>query len=210
MSAVAVERATVFVVDDSDDVCEGLKALIESVGLRCETFRSPTEYLQRSPIKGPTCLILDVRLQKMSGLDFQAELAREPKSDPVIIMSGHGDIPMSVRAMKAGAVTFLTKPLREQDLLDAVFTALEQHRAKVEHEEKYDELRGRIEKLSMREREVLPLVTAGLLNKQIASQLGRSEVTVKVHRHKMMAKLQAKTLPDLVRMAEVLGIGRRD
>ena len=210
MSAVALETPTVFVVDDNADACEGTKTLLESVGLRCQAFRSPTEYLQRSPINGPSCLILDVRLQKESGLDLQDELAREPKGAPVIIVTAYGDIPMSVRAMKAGAVAFLTKPVQEQELLDAVFAALEQHRAKLEHEEKCDELRERVEHLSPREREVLPLVTAGLLNKQIASEMGRSEVTVKVHRHKMMAKLQAKTVPDLVRMAEALGIRRTD
>jgi FixJ family two-component response regulator len=210
MSAVAVETPTVFVVDDNADICAGIKALLESVGLRCQTFGSPAEYLQRSPIQGPSCLILDVRLQKWNGLDFQDELAREPKSAPVVIITGYGDIPMSVRAMKAGAVGFLTKPVHEQELLDAVFAALDQHRAKLENEGKCTELRGRVESLSAREREVLPLVTAGLLNKQIASEMGRSEVTVKVHRHKMMAKLQAKTVPDLVRMADALGIRRKD
>lgn len=203
-----VEKATVCIVDDDFDVREGLKALLESVGLHCQVYSSPKEFLQRIPTNDPTCIILDVRLPGMNGLDLQAELARDPNSPPIIIISGYGDIPMSVRAMKAGAVGFLTKPVHEQDLLDAVFAALEQHRARLEKERSSDELRSRFRILSDREREVLPLVTAGLLNKQIAAEMGLSEVTVKVHRHKLMVKLGAKTLPELVRMADGLGVWR--
>jgi FixJ family two-component response regulator len=149
---------------------------------------------------------LDVRLPNASGLDLQAELARASRNIPIIIITGYGDIPMSVRAMKAGAVAFLTKPLREQDVLDAIFAALERDRLRLAQEQKTNELQLRFETLSSREREILPLITAGLLNKQIANEVGLSEVTVKVHRSHLMAKLQAKSLPDLVRMADALGV----
>lgn len=208
MSTLAGDEPVVFVVDDSADVREGLKELLESVGLRCKAFDSPKEFLGRDPDVGPNCLILDVRLPGISGLDVQAEMARGPRNIPTIIITGHGDIPMSVRAMKAGAVTFLTKPVREQDLLDAVYGAIEVDRARLNTQSKSRELLARYESLSAREREILPLITAGLLNKQIAAEVGLSEVTVKVHRHKLMAKLNAKRLPDLVRMADELGIRR--
>lgn len=209
MSTSAIEeKPTVVIVDDDFDVREGLKALVESVDLHCQVYSSPKEFLQRTPTVDPTCIILDVRLPGMNGLALQAELARDPKSPPIIIMSGYGDIAMSVQAMKAGAVEFLTKPVRQQDLLDAVFAALQHHRARLQQERSSDELRSRFQSLSDREREVLPLVTAGLLNKQVAAEMGLSEVTVKVHRHKLMAKLQAKSLPELVRMADALGIWR--
>jgi FixJ family two-component response regulator len=208
MSTLAGDEPIVFVVDDSPDVREGLKELLESVGLRCKAFDSPKEFFNRTPEVGPNCLILDVRLPEISGLDVQAELARGPRNIPTIIITGHGDIPMSVRAMKAGAVTFLTKPVREQDLLDAVYGAIETDRVHLNTELKNRELLARYESLTAREREILPLITAGLLNKQIAAEVGLSEVTVKVHRHKLMAKLNAKRLPDLVRMADELGIKR--
>jgi FixJ family two-component response regulator len=208
MSSLAYDEPVVFVVDDSVDVREGLKALLESVGLRCKVFSSPKEFLARAPEFGPSCLVLDVRLPGISGLDVQAELARGSRNIPTIIITGHGDIPMTVRAMQAGAMTFLTKPVREQDLLDAVYNAIEIDRTRLNAELKNRELRGRYESLSTREREILPLITAGLLNKQIAAEVGLSEVTVKVHRHKLMAKLNAKRLPDLVRMADELGIRR--
>jgi FixJ family two-component response regulator len=208
MSTLAREESVVFVVDDSPDIRAGLKELLESVGLRCKAFASPKEFLGRPHDVGPACLILDVRLPEISGLDVQAELARGSRNIPTIIITGHGDIPMTVRAMKAGAVAFLTKPVREQDLLDAVYGALEADRARLNAELKNRELRLRYESLSVREREILPLITAGLLNKQIAAEVGLSEVTVKVHRHKLMAKLNAKRLPDLVRMADELGIKR--
>jgi len=208
MNTPARDEPVVFVVDDSPDVREGVKALLETVGLQCKTFDSPKEFLGRAPDLGPACLILDVRLPEMSGLDVQTELARGSKNIPTIIITGHGDIPMTVRAMQAGAVSFLTKPVREQDLLDAVYAALDKDRARLNTELKARELRARYDNLSAREREILPLITAGLLNKQIAAEVGLSEVTVKVHRHKLMAKLNAKRLPDLVRMADDLGIKR--
>jgi len=208
MNTLAQDEPVVFVVDDSADVRDGLKELLESVGLRCKAFDSPKEFFARAPEVGPNCLILDVRLPGISGLDVQAEMARGPRNIPTIIITGHGDVPMSVRAMKAGAVTFLTKPVREQDLLDAVYGAIETDRTRLNTELKNRELHARYESLSAREREILPLITAGLLNKQIAAEVGLSEVTVKVHRHKLMAKLNAKRLPDLVRMADELGIKR--
>jgi FixJ family two-component response regulator len=208
LSTLARDEPVVFVVDDSVDVREGLKALLETVGLECKAFGSPKEFLAHMPDAGPRCLILDVRLPEISGLDLQAELARGSRNIPTIMITGHGDIPMSVQAMKAGAVTFLTKPVREQDLLDAVYSAIETDRVRLNTELRSHELHARYESLSAREREILPLVTAGLLNKQIAAEVGLSEVTVKVHRHKLMAKMNAKRLPDLVRMVDELGIKR--
>lgn len=202
------EKPTVVIVDDDFHVREGLKALVESVGLNCQVYSSPEEFLQRGLTNGPTCIVLDVRLPGTNGLDLQAELARDTKNPPIIIISGYGDIPMSVWAMKAGAVEFLTKPVREQELLDAVFAALKQHRARLEQDRSFDDLRSRFKSLSDRELEVLPLVTAGLLNKQVAAEMGLSEITVKVYRHKLMAKLQAKSLAELVRMADALGVRR--
>jgi len=205
MNVVDVDKGAVFVLDDSVDVRRGLKALAESAGLRCETFESPEEFLRHNA-DGPSCLILDVRLPKTSGLDLQAELVRASRNIPTIIITGHGDIPMTVRAMKAGAVAFLTKPLREQDVLEAIFAALERDRLRRVQEERANDLQLRFKTLSSREREILPLITAGLLNKQIANEVGLSEVTVKVHRSHLMGKLQAKSLPDLVRMADALGV----
>lgn len=208
MSALARDEAVVFVVDDSADVREGLKALLETVGLQCRTFDSPKDFLRHPPHAGPACLILDVRLPGISGLDVQAELGRGSRNVPIIIITGHGDIPMTVRAMQGGAVAFLTKPVREQDLLDAVYAAIEKDRAHLNADSKVRELRSRYDNLTDREREIFPLITAGLLNKQIAAEVRLSEVTVKVHRHKLMAKMNAKRLPDLVRMADELGIRR--
>ena len=203
-------KPTVFVVDDDADVREGLKMLLESMGLGCKVFGSTKDFLQEQRPDGASCLILDVRLPGSSGLDFQIELAHGHIDIPIIFMTGHGDIPMSVKAMKAGAVEFLTKPLREQDLLDAVNVALERDRAKRAQDDRLHELRARFESLSDREREVLSLVTAGLLNKQVAAEIDLSEVTVKVHRHNLMKKLGAKSVPDLVRMADLLNASRRD
>lgn len=208
MNDAANRGAMVFVIDDSEDVRKGLRALIESVGLQCEVFGSPKEFLKRDVGNMPCCLLLDVRLPEVSGLDFQTELAGAQRHIPTIIMTGHGDIAMSVRAMKAGAIEFLTKPLREQDVLDAIYAALDRDRAYLAAEERFAELRGRFETLSSREREILPLVTSGLLNKQIAGEVGLSEVTVKVHRHHLMQKLGAKSLPELVRIADLLGVRR--
>ena len=203
-------KPTVFVVDDDADVRDGLKMLLESMGLGCKVFGSTKDFLQEQRPDGASCLILDVRLPGSSGLDFQIELAQGHIDIPIIFMTGHGDIPMSVKAMKAGAVEFLTKPLREQDLLDAVNVALERDRAKRAQDDQLHELRARFESLSDREREVLSLVTAGLLNKQVAAEIDLSEVTVKVHRHNLMKKLGAKSVPDLVRMADLLNASRRD
>ena len=203
MSIAGSEQPTVYVVDDDADVRSGVKQFVESAGLRCEVFTSPKEFLQRGPTNGPSCLVMDVRLRGMSGLDWLAKLG---KNIPTILITGYGDILMAVRAMKTGAVSFLTKPLREQDLLDAVHTGLKLHRAQLKQEEELAERLARLRTLSLKEREILPLVTAGLLNKQIAAEVGLSEVTVKVHRHKMMVKLNAKNLPDLVRIAHALAI----
>lgn len=199
----------VFVVDDDANVREGLKALLESVGLQAEVFASAREFLQRKACDTVSCLVLDVRMPGMSGLDFQAELASAHADVPIIFITGFGDIPMTVRAMKAGAVEFLTKPLREQDFLDAIHVALGRDRARREKEGNLRQLKSRFESLSDREREVLSLVIAGLLNKQIAGEMKLSEVTVKVHRHNLMKKLGAKSVPGLVRMADLLGVTPR-
>ena len=200
---------TVFVVDDDANVREGLKALLESVGLQAEVFASAREFLQRQPTDTVSCLVLDVRMPGMSGLDFQADLTSAHADIPIIFITGFGDIPMTVRAMKAGAVEFLTKPLREQDFLDAIHVALGRDRARREKEGNLRQLKSRFESLSDREREVLSLVIAGLLNKQIAGEMKLSEVTVKVHRHNLMKKLGAKSVPGLVRMADLLGVTPR-
>jgi FixJ family two-component response regulator len=208
MSTFVRDKPVVFVVDDNADVREGLKELLESIGLHCETFGSPKEFLEHATDARPACLVLDVRLPEISGLDVQTTLNRGSRSLPIIMITGHGDIPMSVRAMKAGAVEFLTKPIREQDLLDAVHDALDRDWRRLNAELASRELRARYETLSARERQLLPLITAGLLNKQIAAEVGLSEVTVKVHRHKLMVKMNARRLPELVRMSDELGIRR--
>lgn len=200
--------ATVFVVDDDEDVREGLKALLASVGLKSSTFRSTAEFLQSGLPDEASCLILDVRLPGLGGLDFQAELAAAKIDIPIIFITGHGDIPMTVRAMKAGAIEFLTKPIREQDLLDAVRIGLERDRARREHEQEMRALRARFAMLGTREQKVLELVAAGLMNKQVAAEMGVSEVTVKVHRHNLMKKLSARSRADLVRIADLLEVSR--
>ena len=198
----------VFVIDDDASVRAALSSLIRSVGLRVEVFASASEFLAAKRTDGPSCLILDVRLPGMSGLNFQAELAKANIVIPIIFITGHGDIPMSVKAMKAGAVEFLTKPFRDQDLLDAIKVALERARSWIDSEKAVSELRANFESLSPREKEVMARVTGGLLNKQIAGELGLSEVTVKVHRGNVMQKMVAKSLADLVRMADTLAIRR--
>ena len=198
-----------YVVDDHPDVRGGLKSLFESVGLRSETFGSAAEFLKGWRADQPSCLVLDVRLPGLSGLDFQTELLKAQIDTPIIFITGHGDIPMSVKAMKAGAIEFLTKPLREQDLLDAVRLALDADRARREQNAKTADLRTRFGELSRREQEVMRLVSSGLMNKQAAAELGLSEVTVKVHRHNLMRKLGAQSLPELVRMADMLGVPRK-
>jgi len=197
-------KQVVFVVDDDDDVREGLKSLLQSVGLDCEVFDSARQYLQRKPGDVVSCLILDIRLPGSSGLDFQAELADAHVTIPIIFISGHADIPMAVTAMRAGAIEFLTKPVREQDLLDAVRVALQCDRLRKEAHGKAREITARFQSLSERERNVMALVTTGLLNKQIAGEMNLSEVTVKVHRHNLMKKLGARSVAELVKMNEAL------
>ena len=198
----------VYVVDDDLDVREGLKSLLQSVGLRSQAYGSTAEFLTAKLPDEVSCLILDVRLPGLSGLDFQAELARSKTSIPIIFVTGHGDIPMSVKAMKGGAVEFLSKPVREQDLLDAVRIALARDQARRESDSKARGLRDRYNALSAREQQVMGLVCAGLMNKQAAAEIGISEITVKVHRHNVMKKLGAKSLPELVRMADLLEVPR--
>ena len=199
-------EAIVCVVDDDSDIRDGLKLLLESVGITCIAFSSTREFLESDQIGNANCLILDVRLPGAGGLDLQAELTRAQIKTPIIFITAHGDIPMSVRAIKAGAIEFLTKPFREQDLLDAIRTALEHDRAQRTQNQDLRDLQARFETLTDRERKVMTFVIAGLLNKQTAAQMGVSEVTVKVHRHRLMNKLGAKSLPDLVRMAEMLRV----
>jgi FixJ family two-component response regulator len=203
------DNPIVYVVDDDADVREGLKDLFESVGLEAQLFSSATEFLSKKLPDEVSCLILDVRLPGVSGLDFQADLAAAQIKIPIIFITGHGDIPMTVKAMKAGAVEFLTKPVREQDLLDAVRAALDRDRSRREYDQETLDLRTRFEGLSTRERQIMALVTSGLMNKQIAGEIGVSEVTVKVHRHNVMKKLGAKSLADLVRIADLLGVSRK-
>jgi len=199
-------RPIVFVVDDEPAICLSLKRLVRSVGLEAETFTSAREFLRSKRPDGPACLVLDVRLPDLSGLDLQQELLDANVDLPVIFITGHGDIPMSVRAMKAGAVEFLTKPFRDQDLVDAVQHGIEKHKAARQQRAELAELRALYDSLTPREREVLPLVTAGLLNKQIAAELCASEKTIKVHRGQVMHKLRAESLAQLVRIAEKLGL----
>lgn len=199
-------QSIVFIVDDDESLRDGLKRLFRSVGLRAETFGSTREFMQSRLPDTASCLLLDVRLPGLSGLDFQNELLKAGFHLPIIFMTGHGDIPMSVRAMKAGAVEFLTKPLREQDLLDAVGVALERDRGRRQSEKSASNLRALFDTLTPREQEVLALVSAGLMNKQVAGKLGVSEIMVKVHRGNVMRKMGAKSLADLVIMAEALGI----
>ena len=204
--AMAAERPVVFIVDDDASMRSAVEDLIGSVGLEARGFASPQDFLQAKRPDAPGCLVLDVRLPGSSGLQFQQELAKAGIHLPVIFITGHGDIPMSVRAIKAGAVEFLTKPFRDQELLDAVNAAIERHRAQRRDAAVVVQLRQRFDSLTQREREIMALVIAGRANKQIAGDLGVSEATVKVHRGQIMRKMGAKSLPELVRMGDALGL----
>jgi FixJ family two-component response regulator len=202
MKAAAVP--TVFIIDDDRGMRQAIQDLVESVGLRAESFATGQEFLNKRRTSDPSCLVLDVRLPQMSGLDFQRRLTEIGMQIPIIFITAHGDIPMSVRALKSGAVEFLTKPFRDQDLLDAIQQALQRDRVVQEHEAEVRELRERYQGLTAREREVMGFVVSGLLNKQIASEIGASEATIKIHRGNLMEKMQAASLVELVRMADKL------
>ena len=205
-SVGSTDQPIVFVVDDDASMRQALTRLLQSVQLRVEVFRSPQEFLQSERPNVPSCLVLDVRLPGLSGLDFQAELLKADVRMPIVFITGHGDIPMSVRAMKAGAVDFLAKPFRDQDLLDAVTTAIQRDQKRRELENAVADLRTHFSALTPREREIMALVASGLMSKQIAAQIGLSEITVKVHRSHVMKKMGARSVADLVRMAEALGV----
>ena len=202
------EEPVVFVVEDDESMRRALSNLFQSVGLEVQLFGSSSEMLKGKLPDVASCLVLDIRLPGQSGLDFQAELAKANVRIPIIFMTGHGDIPMSVRAMKGGAVDFLTKPFRDQDMLDAVTVAIERDRKRREADKIVANLQTLYEALTPREREILALVSSGLMNKQVAAELGLAEITVKIHRGHIMKKMDAKTLADLVRKAEILGIRR--
>ena len=200
---------TVFIVDDDRGMRQSIQDLVESVGLRAESFATGGEFLKRKPTNDPSCLVLDVRLPQMSGLDFQRQLAEAGMQIPIIFVTAHGDVPMSVRALKSGAVEFLTKPFRDQDLLDAIQQALQRDRAERDRQAEIHDLQERYGTLTAREQQVMALVVSGMLNKQIASEIGASEATVKIHRGNVMHKMQAGSVVDLVRMSYKLKLSPR-
>jgi FixJ family two-component response regulator len=200
---------TVFIVDDDRSMRQAIQDLVESVGLRAEAYATGQEFLRRQRTSDPSCLVLDVRLPQMSGLDFQRQLADTGVQIPIIFITAHGDIPMSVRALKSGAVEFLTKPFRDQDLLDAIQQALQRDSAARAQQTEIHALEQRFESLTVREREVMTLVVSGMLNKQIAAELGASEATVKIHRGHVMEKMHAGSIVELVRMADKLKVSPR-
>jgi FixJ family two-component response regulator len=206
--SASVREPIVFVIDDDASMRRALTNLFQSVGLKVEVYGSASEMLLSKLPEVASCLVLDIRLPGLSGLDFQTELARANIHIPIIFMTGHGDIPMTVRAMKGGAVDFLAKPFRDQDMLDAVVTAIERDRKRREADKIVASLQSLLDTLTPREREIMALVSSGLLNKQIAAELGLAEITVKIHRGHIMKKMAAKSLADLVRKAETLGIRR--
>jgi FixJ family two-component response regulator len=201
---------TVFVIEDDISVREALCGLLQSVGLQVQAFAAPVDLLGSGRLGDASCMVIDIRLPGMSGLDFQATLAQAKINTPLVFMSGHGDVPMTVRAMKAGAVDFLTKPFREQDMLDAVTTAIKRNRARLSIEKATAELRAHLGTLSRRERETMLLVTTGLMNKQVAGHLGLCEATVKMYRGQAMRKMGARSLAEFARMAEILGLQAGD
>jgi FixJ family two-component response regulator len=202
-------QRVVYVIDDDVDMREALKSLFASVGLHTETFGSAPEFLEKKLPDAAICLVVDIRLPGLSGLDFQAELSRAQIDVPIIFITGHGDIAMTVKAMKAGAVEFLTKPIRDQDLLDAVKLGLEKDETRRKSRKASESVRVLYESLTPREQEVIRLVTTGLMNKQVAAEMGVSEITVKVHRGNAMRKMKASTLADLIRMVDMLGIRQK-
>jgi len=208
--ATSAEDAVVFVIDDDPLVREALSSLFRSVGLRVDAFASATELLQKPLPAVPSCLVVDVRLPRLSGLDLQSQLRGSRVMIPIIFITGHGDIPMSVKAMRAGAINFLTKPFRDQEILDAVTEALERDRKRLSEDKSSADDRARFASLTPREREVMALVTGGLMNKQIAAKMGITEPTVKIHRGRVMQKMRAKSLANLVLIAERLGIRGRE
>jgi FixJ family two-component response regulator len=202
----AAEEPIVYVIDDDPLMLGALGMLFRSIDLRVEEFASATEFLQHQLPPVPSCLVLDIRLPRLSGFDLQAELGRLGIKMPVIFITGHGDVPMSVKAMKAGAADFLTKPFRDQEMLDAVTAALERDRKRRTEEKSHSEVQARFTSLTPRERQIMALVTGGLMNKQVAGKIGISERTVKIHRGNVMRKMHAKSLAELVLMAQTLGI----